>query len=79
MTKVSKDTEEVNNIINEEDLKDTHRDLYTLVIKNIPSSQAHKWNIYKNLIIYWATKKTSLSSTSRNIINTLYTLNLHNI
>ena len=69
MAKINKDTEEVNNIINEVDLMDIHIELYTLLIKNIPSLQAQTWDIHKNLIIYLVTKKTSLSSTSRNITN----------
>lgn len=52
MAKINKDTEDIYNIINKVDLMDIHKELYTLLIQNIPSFQTHTWDIHKNLIIY---------------------------
>lgn len=52
MAKINKDIEDTYSIINKVDLMDIHKELYTLLIQNIPSFQTHTWDIHKNLIIY---------------------------
>ena len=69
MAKISKDTEDIYNIINKVDLMDIHKELYTLLIENIPSFQTHIWTFIKIWSLIPVTKKTSLNSISRNITN----------
>ena len=69
MAKISKDIEDMYNIINKVDLMDIHKELYTLLIENIPSFQTHIWTFIKIWSLIPVTKKTSLNSISRNITN----------
>lgn len=69
MAKISKDIEDIYNIINKVDLMDIHKELYTLLIENIPSFQTHTWTFTKIWSLIPVTKKTSLNSISRNITN----------